>query len=436
MKISVFGSGYVGLVTGICLAEVGNQVICVDVDATRIAQLQQGKLPIYEPQLEPLLKTNLASGRIIFTSDYATAVQHGQVQYIAVGTPPNEDGSTDLQYIWQVADNINKYLNNPSIIVIKSTVPVGTADKLQEQYKSSQITVVSNPEFLKEGAAVDDFMKPERIIIGSQDDNATAILRELYSPFTRSHERFIIMDRRSAELTKYAANAMLATKISFMNELAIIAEALQADIEQVRLGIGSDSRIGFDFIYPGLGFGGSCLPKDIQSLISTARAINIEPKILSAVWQVNQQQAVNLFNKIKTHFNGDLHGKCFALWGLAFKPNTDDMRAAPSRTLMELLWQHGALVQAYDPQAQTETARIYAKRDDLRLCNTAQDALIQAHALIIATEWREFRSPDLSVLKKHLQQPVVFDGRNLYSPRKMQQAGFSYYAVGRGLHNF
>ncbi len=440
MRITVFGSGYVGLVTGVCLAEVGNHVVCVDVDERKTAILQRGESPIYEPGLKNLLKSNLASGRIQFTCDTETAVKHGEIQCIAVGTPPDEDGSADLQYVLQVAQSIGQYMDDYKVIINKSTVPVGTADKvtakltetLATRTKQYSFDVVSNPEFLKEGAAIEDFMKPDRIVIGTNSQRAADIMRELYAPFNRNHDRLIIMDVRSAELTKYAANAMLATKISFMNEMANIAEQVGADIENVRIGIGSDPRIGFHFIYPGVGFGGSCFPKDVKALTKIAENVEIEPKILKSVQQVNDLQRNILFHKIYKHFNGALQGKRFALWGLAFKPNTDDMREAPSRHLMEALWKQSAIVQAYDPEAMQEATRIYGLRDDLQLCNSPETTLQDAEALIIVTEWRMFRSPDFNLIKQKLKQAVIFDGRNLYEPQKMHSRGFIYYAIGRG----
>ncbi|HAI69197.1 MAG TPA: UDP-glucose 6-dehydrogenase [Gammaproteobacteria bacterium] len=440
MRISIFGSGYVGLVTGTCLADVGNHVLCVDVDEQKIARLQQGQMPIHEPGLESLLKTNLAAGRLQFTTDVALAVEHGEIQCIAVGTPPDEDGSADLQYVLQVADTIGQYMTDYKVIMDKSTVPVGTADKVRKTVEAAlsargveqDFDVVSNPEFLKEGAAIDDFMKPDRIIVGTDKPRPAEVMRELYAPFNRNRDRLIIMDIRSAELTKYAANAMLATKISFMNEIAKIAEQVGADIEQVRLGMGSDPRIGFHFIYPGVGYGGSCFPKDVQALTRTAQQIGVDAQILPAVESVNRQQQQVLFQKIQKHFQGDLQHRRFAVWGLAFKPNTDDMREAPSRRLMDALWAEGALVQAYDPEALSEARRIYGERADLQLCDTPEATLENADALVIVTEWKVFRSPDFKLIKTCLKQPVIFDGRNLYEPQRMRQRGFTYYAIGRG----
>ena len=441
MRISVFGSGYVGLVTGTCFAEVGNHVWCVDVDAQKITALQQGNVPIHEPGLAALVTTNLAMGRLQFTTDAAQAIKHSEIQCIAVGTPPDEDGSADLQYVLQVAHTIGQHMIDYKLIIDKSTVPVGTAAKVRETIQTVlnkrgviyDFDVVSNPEFLKEGAALEDFTKPDRIVIGTDNpDKVTPIMRELYAPFNRNRNKLIVMDIRSAELTKYAANAILATKISFMNEIARIAEQVGADIEQVRIGIGSDPRIGFHFIYPGCGYGGSCFPKDVQALIYTAQQLGVDTQILKAVMAVNQQQPQVLFQKINNHFQGQLTGRRFALWGLAFKPDTDDMREAPSCKLMAALWQHGALVQAYDPEAMPETQRLYGDRADLLLCDTPEAALQNADALIIVTEWKLFRSPDFNFIKAQLKQPTIFDGRNLYDPQRMQKRGFTYYAVGRG----
>jgi len=440
MRISIFGSGYVGLVTGTCLADVGNHVLCVDVDEQKIARLQQGQVPIHEPGLASLLKNNQAAGRLQFTTDVALAVEHGEIQCIAVGTPSDEEGSADLQYVLQVADTIGQYMTDYKVIIDKSTVPVGTADKVRKTVEAALsargveqgFDVVSNPEFLKEGAAIDDFMKPDRIIIGTDKPRPAELMRELYAPFNRNRDRLILMDIRSAELTKYAANAMLATKISFMNEIAKIAEQVGADIEQVRLGMGSDPRIGFHFIYPGVGYGGSCFPKDVQALTRTAQQIGVDAQILPAVESVNRQQQQVLFQKIQKHFQGDLQHRRFAVWGLAFKPNTDDMREAPSRRLMDALWAEGALVQAYDPEALSEARRIYGERADLQLCDTPEATLENADALVIVTEWKVFRSTDFKLIKTCLKQPVIFDGRNLYEPQRMRQRGFTYYAIGRG----
>lgn len=440
MKVTVFGIGYVGLVQAAVLAEVGHDVVCVDVDARKVENLKNGIIPIYEPGLTPLVKNNFAAGRLTFTTDAKSGVDHGEIQFIAVGTPPDEDGSADLQYVLAVAKTIATHMQSHKIVVDKSTVPVGTADTvraaianvLQARGSDLAFDVVSNPEFLKEGAAVSDCMKPDRIVIGSDNPDAVEMMRELYAPFNRNHDRLICMDVRSAELTKYAANCMLATKISFMNEMANLAERLGADIEMVRKGIGSDPRIGYHFIYPGCGYGGSCFPKDVQALVRTSETIGYQPQLLQAVEAVNNRQKYRLPTLIKQHFGDDLRGKTFALWGLSFKPNTDDMREASSRVLMEELWQAGAKVQAYDPEAMEETQRIYGLRDDLLLLGTKDAALNNADALIICTEWQNFRAPDFDLLKDKLRQPVIFDGRNLYEPERMEKRGFTYYGIGRG----
>ena len=440
MKVTVFGIGYVGLVQAAVLAEVGHDVMCVDVDARKVENLKNGIIPIYEPGLTPLVKSNYAAGRLTFTTDAKSGVDHGEIQFIAVGTPPDEDGSADLQYVLAVAKTIATHMQSHKIVVDKSTVPVGPADKVRAaitevlQARGSELAfdVVSNPEFLKEGAAVSDCMKPDRIVIGSDNADAVEMMRELYAPFNRNHDRLICMDVRSAELTKYAANCMLATKISFMNEMANLAERLGADIEMVRKGIGSDPRIGYHFIYPGCGYGGSCFPKDVQALVRTSESIGYQPQLLQAVEAVNNRQKYRLPTLIKQHFGEDLRGKTFALWGLSFKPNTDDMREASSRVLMEELWQAGAKVQAYDPEAMEETQRSYGLRDDLLLLGTKDAALNNADALIICTEWQNFRAPDFDLLKDKLCHPVIFDGRNLYEPERMQKRGFTYYAIGRG----
>ena len=441
MKVTVFGVGYVGLVQAAALAEVGHQVVCVDVDKAKVNRLNQGHIPIYEPGLEAVVRENHRSGRLIFSHNPADGVEHGDVQFIAVGTPPDESGAADVRYVLSVANTMGELLNRSVLVVNKSTVPVGTADqvaecidaKLEARGKSFSVPVVSNPEFLKEGSALTDCMKPDRIIIGTSDDAAEATMRELYAPFNRNHEKIIVMDVRSAELTKYAANCMLATKISFMNEIANMAEKLGADVEAVRLGIGSDPRIGYHFIYPGVGYGGSCFPKDVRALISTARTAGFEADVLKAVEHRNNCQKNTLFTKICSHYGGDLKGKTFALWGLSFKPNTDDMREAPSRVLMEALWQAGAKVQAYDPEAMDEAQRIYGARTDLRLCGTKESALEGADALVVVTEWQAFRAPDFDVLSTTLAEPVIFDGRNVYSPELLAQRGFYYYSVGRSL---
>lgn len=440
MKVTVYGIGYVGLVQGAVLAEVGHDVICVDIDPQKVERLKQGQIPIYEPGLNRLVKDNHNAGRLNFTTDASLGVQHGDVQFIAVGTPPDEDGSADLQYVLAVAETIAIYMQHPKIIVNKSTVPVGTADKVnakireiltREGKSNIDFEVVSNPEFLKEGSAVTDCMRPDRIVIGTNNRETEEAMRELYAPFNRNHEKIIVMDVRSAELTKYAANCMLATKISFMNEMANLAERLGADIEMVRHGIGSDPRIGYQFIYAGAGYGGSCFPKDVQALIRTAEDIDFEPKILKAIEKRNAEQKTVLFHKINKHFNGQLKGKTFALWGLAFKPNTDDMRAAPSRVLMESLWNAGAKVQAFDPEAMEEAQRIYGNREDLTLCGTKEAALKNADALMIITEWSTFKSPDFDFIKEQLKSPLIFDGRNLFEPARMHRKGIQYHSIGR-----
>jgi UDPglucose 6-dehydrogenase len=439
MRITIFGSGYVGLVTGACLADVGNHVLCIDVDERKTAMLQRGEVPIHEPGLESLIRRGADAGRLRFSSNAKEGVDHGLFQLIAVGTPPDEDGSADLRYVLAVARTIGENMNEYKVVVTKSTVPVGTADKVRGAVRESldkrhvrvEFDMVSNPEFLKEGAAIADFMKPDRVVIGTDSDRATELLRSLYEPFTHNRDRMIVMDVRSAELTKYAANAMLATKISFMNELANLAERFGADIESVRIGLGSDPRIGYAFIYPGVGYGGSCFPKDVQALQRSAQEVGYDASILAAVESVNDRQKQILFNKIKAHF-GEVRGKTVAIWGLAFKPNTDDMREASSRVLMESLWSVGAKVRAYDPVAMPECLRIYGHRPDLILCKTSHEALEGADALAIVTEWREFRSPDFEHIKDALHTPVIFDGRNIYDPEQMAQAGFSYYAIGRG----
>src|SRR5689334_10315434 len=440
MRVTIFGSGYVGLVTGACLADAGNDVLCVDVDARKIEGLKQGIIPIHEPGLDALIKSNIEAERLKFTTSAKEGVDHGLFQLIAVGTPPDEDGSADLKYVLAVARSIGEHMAEYKVVITKSTVPVGTSDKvravvgetLQKRGAELEYDVVSNPEFLKEGAAIEDFMRPDRVVVGTDNPRVTELLRALYDPFTRSREKLIIMDLRSAELTKYAANAMLATKISFMNELANLAERFGADIEKVRVGIGSDPRIGYHFIYPGVGYGGSCFPKDVQALARSARSVGYEPRLLDSVEAVNAAQKRTLFEKISRHFEGNLRGRTFALWGLAFKPGTDDMREAPSRVLLEQLWSAGASVRAFDPAAMNETRRIFGERADLVLCKRARETLEGADALIIVTEWKEFRSPDFDNLKKQLKSPVVFDGRNLYDPSMMKKQGFSYYAVGRG----
>ncbi|KAB7630341.1 UDP-glucose dehydrogenase family protein [Stenotrophomonas rhizophila] len=444
MRVAIFGTGYVGLVTGTCLAEVGHQVICVDIDQAKVDGLNNGIVPIYEPGLEPMVKANHDASRLTFTSDAAAAIAHGQVIFIAVGTPPDEDGSADLQYVLAVARTIGRHITVPVVVVNKSTVPVGTADKVREAIAQAladrgveiAFDVVSNPEFLKEGDAVADCMRPDRIVVGASNPESVALMRRLYAPFNRNHDRVVEMDVRSAELTKYAANAMLATKISFMNEIANIAEKVGADIEQVRQGIGSDPRIGWHFIYPGAGYGGSCFPKDVQALARTAQQYGHEPKLLNAVEAVNQHQKGHLYALIQRHYDrGEdegVRGKTFAVWGLAFKPNTDDMREASSRRLLAQLWEAGAQVRAYDPEATEEARRIFGERDDLVFCDNAYDALEGADALVVVTEWKQFRSPDFVRLREMLNDAVVFDGRNLYDPQDIEAAGLAYYGIGRG----
>jgi len=440
MNITIHGTGYVGLVTGACIADSGTRVLCVDVDERKIAMLKNGEMPIFEPGLEEIVRRNVAKGTLRFTTDIAEGVEFGLIQMIAVGTPPDEDGSADMQYVLAVAQSVGSHMSDYKVVVNKSTVPVGTADQVQsvihdrlaERSADISFDVVSNPEFLKEGAAISDFMKPDRIIIGTESNIAEAHLRKLYEPFNRNHDRLVVLDVRSAELTKYAANAMLATKISFMNELACLAERLGADIEKVRLGIGSDPRIGYEFIYPGCGFGGSCFPKDVRALTRSASDNGYTAELLEAVENVNERQKTVLFSKLVRHFDGDLKGRTIALWGLAFKPNTDDMREAPSRVFMESCWEAGMSVRAFDPVAVEEVARIYGERPDLVLCNTAEDALEGADALVVATEWREFRSPDFDRMADLMAGQVIIDGRNIYHPEQMQELGFTYYAIGRG----
>jgi UDPglucose 6-dehydrogenase len=440
MRITIFGTGYVGLVTGACLAEVGNDVVCVDVDAAKIARLEAGEIPIFEPGLEELVAGNRATGRLQFTTDAVAAIAHAPLLFIAVGTPPDEDGSADLSHVLTVARTIGQNIGRYSIVVNKSTVPVGTAARVQEtvaaELKKRNVEVpfdvVSNPEFLKEGDAVKDCMRPDRIVIGASGARAIEQLKALYAPFNRNHERLVLMDVCSAELTKYAANAMLATKISFMNEMANIAERVGADIELVRHGIGSDPRIGYSFIYPGAGYGGSCFPKDVRALEYTARQHGYDARLLGAVEAVNDEQKGKLFELIQRHFGGEVGGKTIAVWGLAFKPNTDDMREASSRRLLEQLWQAGAKVRAYDPEARNEALRIYGNRDDLALCTDMHSALQGADALAIVTEWKAFWSADLARIKGALRTPVIFDGRNIYEPASVEAAGIAYYGVGRG----
>jgi len=440
MRVTIFGSGYVGLVSGACLADAGNHVFCVDVDAGKIERLRRGEVPIHEPGLEALIKRNAEAGRLEFSTDAAKGVEHGLFQLIAVGTPPGDDGSADLRHVLAVARTIGAHMSRYSIVITKSTVPVGTADKVHAELNRTlaardakvEFDVVSNPEFLKEGAAIADFMKPDRVVIGTDNPRTTELMRALYEPFTRNHDRLIVMDIRSAELTKYAANAMLATKISFMNELANIAERVGADIEKVRIGIGSDPRIGYSFIYPGTGYGGSCFPKDVRALIRSAHEAGHEPQVLNAVESVNARQKEVLFRKMQRHFADGLKGRTIALWGLAFKPNTDDMREAPARKLIELLLKAEARIQAYDPVAGAEAQRLYAGVAGFTLAKNAYDAARGADALAIVTEWQEFRSPDFERLRELLKSPVIFDGRNLYDPAMVSRFGLSYYAIGRG----
>jgi len=439
VKVTVFGSGYVGLVTGACFAEAGNHVVCVDIDANKVARLQEGEIPIHEPGLDVLVKRNFEKGRLKFTTDAEEGIRHGLFQFIAVGTPPEEDGSADLSHVLAVAETIGRHMTEYRVIVDKSTVPVGTADKVRERIEQAlgergarfEFDVVSNPEFLKEGAAINDFMKPDRVVVGTDNPRTAELLKSLYDPFTRSHDRMIVMDVRSAELTKYAANAMLATKISFMNEIANLAERMGADIEKVRVGIGSDPRIGYSFIYPGAGYGGSCFPKDVKALVHSAGEHNFDAQLLRAVEAVNKNQKRVVFRKMHDYFGGKLKGKTVALWGLAFKPNTDDMREAPARELMEALWAAGATVRAYDPVAMGEAERIYGQRDDLKLVADATAALDGADALAIITEWQEFRSPDFDTIRDKLSNPVIFDGRNIYDPGLVKSFGLQYFGIGR-----
>ena len=440
MKVTIFGTGYVGLVQAAVLADVGHEVCCVDVDEAKVEGLKNGVIPIYEPGLENLVVENFREGRLVFTTDAQAGVNFGQIIFIAVGTPPEEDGSADLQYVLAVAATVAEHMNESKILVDKSTVPVGTANKVRAAVKEGldkrgadlDFDVVSNPEFLKEGAAVNDCKRPDRIIIGTESEETEKVMRELYQPFNRNHEKIIVMDTRSAEMTKYAANCMLATKISFMNEMANIAEIVGADIEHVRQGIGSDERIGYHFIYPGCGYGGSCFPKDVRALVKTSSEVGYSASILQSVEQVNDAQKQTLFQKLARVFNDELSGKTIALWGLSFKPETDDMREASSRTLIEALWQAGAKVVAYDPKASAEATRIYGRRPNFSLAATKELATQQADALVIATEWKEFRSPNFDQLKNDLNYPVIIDGRNLYSPQKMKSLGFLYFGVGRG----
>jgi len=439
MKITMIGTGYVGLVTGTCFAEVGNDVLCLDVDVRKIAVLNSGGVPIHEPGLEAMVRRNVAAGRLRFTTDVDASVEHGTLQFIAVGTPPDEDGSTDMQYVIAAARNIGRRMRGFKVVVDKSTVPVGTADRVQAAIaeelslrgESIPFAIASNPEFLKEGAAVEDFMKPDRVVIGADDEQAIAALRKVYAPFMRNHERFLVMDVRSAELTKYAANAMLAARISFMNEVANLADKLGADIEMVRQGIGSDPRIGYQFLYPGVGYGGSCFPKDVKALQYTATQLGMPLKLIHAVEAVNDAQKRVLVDKIIARLGSDLKGRTLALWGLAFKPNTDDMREAPSRVIIDALGTHGAQVVAYDPVAMDEARRVFGAAPHLRYATSPMAACEGADALVLVTEWQEFHSPDFDALRSTLREKLVFDGRNLYDPRQVRAAGLEYFAIGR-----
>jgi UDPglucose 6-dehydrogenase len=439
MKVTIIGSGYVGLVTGACLAQMGNHVVCLDVDAGKIARLQAGEVPIHEPGLDQLIQANAAAGRISFTTDAQAAVAHGTIVFIGVGTPPDEDGSADMQYVLAAARSIGRHMLDYKVIVDKSTVPVGTADRVQaavaevlaERGAGLEFSVVSNPEFLKEGAAIDDFMKPDRIVIGSEDERAILLMRALYAPFNRNHERMQVMDTRSAELTKYAANAMLATRISFMNELSRLAEQVGADIEMVRKGIGSDPRIGTHFLYAGTGYGGSCFPKDVKALVRSAQDHGVELGVLKAVEAANDKQKLSLVEKVVARFGEDLAGRRFALWGLAFKPNTDDMREAPSRVVVAELLRRGAMLSAYDPVAMDEARRVFGDQAGLQYANSPEAALDGADALLVLTEWGVFRSPDFDRFKTALRQPLVFDGRNLFDPKLLAALGIEYHAIGR-----
>lgn len=440
MKVTIFGTGYVGLVSGTCLADSGHQVMCMDVDVDKIAKLRQGSIPIYEPGLTPMVVENSKLGNLRFTAEAAEAIKFADLIFIAVGTPPDEDGSADLKYVLAVASEIGRLMTEAKTVITKSTVPVGTSDKVRQAVQtqldargaSLEVNIASNPEFLKEGAAVHDFMKPDRIVVGTDSAQVRKQMTELYAPFNRNTDRMLFMDIRAAELTKYAANAMLATKISFMNEIANLAELLGADIEQVRHGIGSDPRIGYQFIYPGIGYGGSCFPKDVQALERTGREHGIQMSILQAVESVNNRQKQRIVDLIKHHYQAGVRGKIFAMWGLSFKPKTDDMREAPSRVIMEALWQAGAIVQAYDPEAMQEVERLYGHRNDLRLVGTRDAALVGADALIVCTEWQHFRAANFDWLAQTLADKVIFDGRNVYDPATVSAAGLTYYAIGRG----
>lgn len=440
MNITIFGTGYVGLVTGTCLADAGHNVLCVDVDPAKVESLERGVIPIFEPGLAPMVARNREEGRLSFTTNSARGVAFGTLQFIAVGTPPDEDGSADMQYVLAVASTIGRYMDEYKLVINKSTVPVGTADQvrvavsegLADRGAELDFDVCSNPEFLKEGAAIEDFTRGARIVVGTDSDKVREMMRECYGPYNWNHDKLIFMDVRSAELTKYAANAMLATKISFMNEMANLAERLGADIENVRLGIGSDPRIGYHFIYPGCGYGGSCFPKDVRALERIAQEVGYEARMLAAVEAINDQQKNTLFNKLNRVFDGNLDGKTIAVWGLAFKPNTDDMREAPSRTLMEAVWAAGGRVQAYDPEACREARRLYPDQDGLALKDSRMSALDGADALVICTEWKEFRVVDFEAIKAALSTSVIIDGRNIYEPEAVKSAGLSYFAIGRG----
>jgi UDPglucose 6-dehydrogenase len=441
MNVTVFGAGYVGLVQAAVLAEVGHNVTCVDIDQAKVDRLLQGEIPIFEPGLSPIIIDMVKAGKLTFTTNAKQAVESGRIIFIAVGTPPDEDGSADLQYVLAVAKTIAQHANGRKTVVTKSTVPVGTSDKVRDaltqhvntQVSAEQLTVVSNPEFLKEGSAVNDCKRPDRIIVGTDNQDDADLMRQLYASFNRNHDRVMVMDIRSAELTKYAANCMLATKISFINEMARMAEITGADIESVRLGIGSDPRIGYQFIYPGCGYGGSCFPKDVQALIRSGEELGLDTAILKAVESVNRSQKDKLVDYITRHFDGkSIRGKRFALWGLSFKPNTDDMREAPSRYLMEALWEMGAIVVAHDPEAMAETARIYGVREDLVLADTPQGCLDNADALVLCTEWKAFQNADLDELARVLNDKVIFDGRNMFDPVAVEAAGIAYYGIGRG----
>ncbi|MBC7994273.1 MAG: UDP-glucose/GDP-mannose dehydrogenase family protein [Rhizobacter sp.] len=444
MKVTIIGTGYVGLVTGACLAEMGNHVVCLDLDAKKIQLLNDGGIPIYEPGLKEIVQRNVAGGRLQFTTDVERAVNHGTMQFIGVGTPPDEDGSADLQYVLAAARSIGRYMTDYKVVIDKSTVPVGTADKvkaviaeeLAQRGKTVDFAVVSNPEFLKEGAAVEDFMRPDRIVVGADDERSVLLMRALYAPYIRSHERLLVMDVRSAEFTKYAANSMLATRISFMNELALLAEKVGADIELVRKGIGSDPRIGYQFLYAGTGYGGSCFPKDVNALMRTGKEYGIDLMVLNAVDRANERQKTVLVDKVVARFGSDLRGRRFAMWGLAFKPNTDDMRDAPSREVIAQLARMGATIVAYDPAAAEEAHRVLSHVEALTIVDNVKSTLEGADALLILTEWREFKSPDFEQIKSMLKQPIVFDGRNLYEPALMKELGFEYQGIGRGTNQF